>query len=277
MRRSRSAPFMQDPRRPAIDHPPAATQIWVMGNLSSTTPDSRLSVDEVRERVFAHLERHIGAAVTAYSDTEGWKGEGDEPGPAVDVLIAPPEGERRFAYVSSFGSCIRPLPAPAYRQEGVNKRVEFVLAAMQTGDETERLDSLNQAGDLVRKFAKLTHTQPVTVEPGETVAFGDAPAPLFPGSDLVAFAFMEPRLPSNGFGRMPLAHNEHVVFVSPVPITAEELDLARREGTDALNAALMSSGVTEMLDPGRTATVEAPPPPKKGFFARLADLFGKRR
>ena len=266
-------------KQSAIDLAAPSNQNCGMGNLSSEQGRTGMSADEVRDIVSAHLERHIGEPVTAYSDVDAWRGEGREPGPPVDVLVTPPEGERRFAYLSSFGACLRPLPAPAYQADGVRKRVEFVMAAIQAGEAEDRIQSLNRAGDLVRKFAKLVHTQPVTVEPGETVAFGDQPSPLFEGSDLVAFAFMEPRLPSERFGQMRLTRLDDVSFVALAPITREELELSHREGPSALSTALRQAGVTEMLDISRK-TVVAPMKPRSGRLARLfsplAALFSRR-
>jgi len=69
---------------------------------------------ELREEVHLHLARHLGEPHIAFSDQDGWAGRSREPGPSVDVLVVPPEGERRFAYVCTFGSSLkkgsRPLP-----------------------------------------------------------------------------------------------------------------------------------------------------------------------
>jgi hypothetical protein len=209
---------------------------------------------DLRERVELHLLRHIGECHVAYSDAEGWKGKSPEMGPAVDVLVTPPEGERRFAYVSTFGCSLKPLPAPAYRDAGTRKRVEFVLAASQRGDDVADRAALNRAANTVRQFAKLAHIQPITVEPGETVAFSDNPEALHEGSAHVAYAFMAPRIPADGFEHVNLTNGESIQFVAPIPITLEEFDLARQKSPAALSSALLDGGVSEMLDPNRPAS-----------------------
>jgi hypothetical protein len=125
--------------------------------------------------------------------------------------------------------------------------MEFVLAAPQTGDAKADLSMLNLAANTVRQFAKLAHVQSVRVKPGETVQFARKPKPMFDGSKQVAFAFMAPRLPADGFGALKLQSGEKVEFVAPMPIYREELDFGRRKGPAKLANALESGGATEML------------------------------
>jgi hypothetical protein len=230
---------------------------------------TRLSGEDVREAVELHLLRHIGEARQAFKDADGWAGSSREPGPPIDVLIVPPQGERRFAYVSTFGCSLKPLPAPAYGEPSRMRRTEFVLAAPQKGDEDADRAMLNFAANTVRQFAKLAHIQPITVEPGETVAFTDNPQPVYPNANQVAFAFMPPRLPADGFSNLHVETGDTISFIAPVPISAEELDLARTQSPAALASVLYNGGVTEMIDPSRASMIRPPDPPRGGFLARL--------
>jgi hypothetical protein len=118
---------------------------------------------------------------------------------------------------------------------------------------------------------------PVSVEPGETVAFSADPTPIFPGSQQCAFAFMVPRLPNTGFEGMKLANGEEVRFVAPVPVFREELDAAKEFGTSALTHALLVGGVTEMLDLKRKPVARgAVVMPKKTWRKRLLGLFSRK-
>jgi hypothetical protein len=190
--------------------------------------------------------------------------------------MVPPQGERRFAYVTSFGCSFRPLPAETYNAQGVRRRVEFVLAAQQRGDAAADTAMLNLCANTVRQFAKLVHLNPVSVEPGETVAFSLDPRPVFPNSQQVAFAFMEPRLPANGFGAMRLANGEEVRFIAPVPVFRDELDAARQFGTSALTHALLAGGVTEMLDMTRAPAARPALLRRKTWRERFFGLFSRK-
>lgn len=245
-------------------------------NVWGPQTDFGLSGDEMLDEMGLHLARHIGDHQTAFSDVDGWRGKSKEHGPPVDVLIVPPSGERRFAYVSSFGCAFRPLPAQAYADQGVNKRVEFVLAAPQRGDLKTDREMLNIAANTVRQFAKLVHLQPITVEPGETVAFAEDPKPVFENSELAAFAFIAPRLPADGFATMKLANGEIVRFVSPAPIYRDELEAARQHGPAALADALIAGHVTEMLDLGRPSLARAAGARPRGWLSRLLGWVGIR-
>ena len=217
--------------------------------------DFGLSTDEMREAVDIHLSRHIGDFETAFCDEDGWAGASNEDGPPVDILVVPPEGERRFAYVTTFGCAFRPLPAEPYANSGVNRRVEFVLAAQQSGDDDDDLKALNLAANTVRQFAKLVHLNGITVEYGETVAFSDVPKPVYDNAKFCAFAFMPPRLPGPGFETWQPSNvrlGEPLRYIAPVPIYREELDFGIDNGPEALLELLVDSGVTEMIDLGRT-------------------------
>jgi hypothetical protein len=245
-------------------------------NIWGAQTDFGLTSDEMLDEMGLHFARHLGDYQTAFSDADGWKGVSKEHGPPVDVLVVPPKGERRFAYVASFGCAFRPLPARSYAEQGVTKRVEFVLAAPQRGDLKTDREMMNIAANTVRQFAKLVHLQPITVEPGETVAFSDDPQPMFAGSQMAAFAFTAPRLPADGFETMKLASGEIVRFVAPTPIYRDELDAARDHGPAALVAALTAGHVTEMLDLNRPSVAHAAPPPRRGWLSRLLGLVGIR-
>jgi hypothetical protein len=150
--------------------------------------------------------------------------------------------------------------------DGGKTRLEFVLAAPQTGEAKADLAKLNLAANTVRQFAKLVHLQGVRVTPGETVQFSPEPRPVFDGSKQLAFAFTAPRLPNDGFETLKLQDGDKVTFVAPVPIYRSELKFGRNKGPQALSRALMKAAVTEMLDVSRQ-------PAKRSFLDRLGTLF----
>jgi len=239
-----------------------------MQNIWGRRTETGLTGEEFREEMQLHLTRHIGEPHVAFSDTEGWAGKSREPGPPVDVMVVPPEGERRFAYVCTFGSSLK--KSGDTMGPGGKARVEFVLAAPQKGEAKADLAMLNLAANTVRQFAKLVHLQGVRVTPGETVQFAKEPQPMFEGSKQSGFAFARPRLPADGFETMRLKDGDLIRFVAPAPIYRIELEMGRRKGPDALAKALYEGGVTEMLDMARQPVV------RRGIFARIARLFGRR-
>ena len=231
-----------------------------MQNIWGNRTEAGLTADEFRDEVALHLMRNLGEPHTAFSDQDGWAGKSKEPGPPIDVLVVPPEGERRFAYVCTMGC--------ALRKNGDKTRMEFVMAAPQTGEAREDLARLNLAANTVRQFAKLVHIQPVRVTPGETVQFSANPKPMFEGSKQLGFAFATRPLPNDSFQMMKLQDGEAVAFLAPIPIYRSELQYGRTRGPQALNKALTKAGVTEMLDLNRR-------PVKRGVLAFLRGLFGR--
>lgn len=222
---------------------------------------------ELREEVQLHLARHLGEPHVAFSDQEGWAGRSREPGPSVDVMVVPPEGERRFAYVCTFGSSLKKLGAA----DGA--RMEFVLAVPQRGDAKADLGMLNLGANTVRQFAKLVHIQSIRVGAGQTVQFSRTPRPILEGSKQVAFAFMRPRLPADGFHRLRTSETDGVTFWAPVPICREELEAGAHLGADRLAAGLLRAGVTEMLHADRASAARGSNGLGRPIAARLRDLF----
>ncbi|MEZ5938785.1 MAG: suppressor of fused domain protein [Hyphomonadaceae bacterium] len=221
----------------------------------------------LRDRLQQHLSRNIGDVRAAFIDADAWNGLSTEAGPPIDVMVVPPQGERRFAYLCTFGSALHPLGADIYRKEGLCRRVEFVLAVPQGGDAPSDAAELDLGAQLLRQYAKIAHMQPITIERGETVAFAKEPEPLFEGANQVAVSFMPPRIPSDGFTTLKLDGGDIIEFVSPTPICREELALARRRGPARLADELFARGVTEMLAPAREPVVKAPA--RAGWASRL--------
>ncbi|WP_018997661.1 suppressor of fused domain protein [Hirschia maritima] len=224
--------------------------------------DFGMSSDDMRDALDLHLARNIGEFQTVFTDDDGWAGNSSEDGPPIDVLVVPPEGERKFAYVCSFGCSFAPLPSPQYRENNQVRRVEFVLAAQQKGDEEEDLKALNLAANTVRQFAKLVHINAVAVEEGETVMFSEKPRPVFEGAEFCGFGFVKPLLPGVGFDCMKVEEgdeNSFVHFISPVPLYKEEMEISSNQGPEVLCQGLLKAGVSEMIDMQRKCIVPREP------------------
>jgi Suppressor of fused protein (SUFU) len=227
--------------------------------------------EEFRDEVQMHLIRHLGEPHVAFSDQDGWAGKSKEPGPPVDVMVIPPEGERRFAYVCTYGASLKKggdTMAP-----GGKRRMEFVLATPQKGDPKADLAMLNLAANTVRQFAKLVHIQNVRVSPGETVQFSKSPKPVFENTKQVAFAFIRPRLPADGFDRLRLGEGEGVDFWAPTPIYRDELEAAMAHGTIKLAHALEEAGVTEMLHLDRPSAARKAYGLRRSVLSKIRSLF----
>jgi hypothetical protein len=209
----------------AVDARALRSHLDPMPDIWGSTNELADVAASLREEVQLHLARKLGDAHIAFSDQDGWTGRSKEPGPPVDVLVVPPEGERRFAYVCTFGSSLRKLT-----DANPNGRMEFALAVPQKGDPKTDLASLNLAANTVRQFAKLVHIQDIRVKAGETVQFSKHPKPVFENAKQIAFAFMAPRLPDDGFSRLKLDEKDAITFWSPVPIYREELEAGAAHG-----------------------------------------------
>ena len=227
--------------------------------------------EEFREEVQLHLMRHLGEPHVAFSDQDGWADKSKEPGPPIDVMVIPPEGERRFAYVCTYGSSLK--KGGDVMSPGGKARMEFVLATPQRGDPKADLAMLNLAANTVRQFAKLVHIQGVRVSAGETVQFSKSPKAVFENTKQVAFAFIRQRLPADGFERMRLPNGDAVDFWAPTPIYRDELEAAAAQGTVKLAKALEKAGVTEMLHLDRPSAARKAYGLRRTVISKIRNLF----
>ncbi len=235
-----------------------------MQDIWSRQGDLAQTAGRLREEVQLHLARKLDDSHIAFSDQDGWAGRSKEPGPPVDVLVVPPEGERRFAYVCTFGSSLRKTS-----DANPNGRMEFALAVPQSGEAKSDLSKLNLAANTVRQFAKLVHIQDIRITAGETVQFARNPAPIFDGSKQIAFAFMPPRLPDEGFARLKLDDRDAITFWSPVPVYLDELEAGAAYGPHRLAQGLRKAGVTEMLHLDRPSAARAAYGLRRPLLAKL--------
>jgi hypothetical protein len=99
---------------------------------------------------------------------------------------------------------------------------------------------------------------------------------MFEESKQVAFAFIRPRLPADGFARMRLEEGDGVEFWSPTPIYRDELDAAAAHGVSRLAKGLETAGVTEMLHLDRPTAARIAYGLRRTWISRVRDLFRKR-
>lgn len=208
-----------------------------------------------RELVWGHLARTIGEPKTAFVDANGWSGESHAAGPPIDVICIPPQGDRRFLYLCTFGSCLHPLGAPSYLKAGIARRVEFVTAIAQTPNETANRALLEQAVRHVRSWAKRVHVAALAVESGDVGALPDDVMKIMIGE--AGACFLAPRIGAAELAELPIGPNAAISFRAPVPVHASEIKYGQMKGAKALADALERGGATEMLAAHRAPVRES--------------------
>jgi len=138
--------------------------------------------------------------------------------------------------------------------------MEFVLAVPQCGDARADLGMLNLGANTVRQFAKLVHIQSIRVGAGQTVQFSRNPRPILEGSKQVAFAFMPPRLPADGFARLKVGESDAITFWRRSRLRGKSLQAGNHHGAQRLAAGLLKAGVTEMLHADRPSAARGAVP-----------------
>ena len=183
-----------------------------------------------------------------------------------DVIVVGADAERPHRTLVSTGMSSVAVPGTDGRS-----RTELVLA-LPADWSMEMDDASHWPFALLQNVAAYPHVTGISVEPWETLAFAEPPEPLGAGTELAACLVVPPRLLSDEAVQFALEDGVRVSLLALVPIYAAELDLARREGAQALAERLDAAGVTELLDPARPSVVADPErDPRRLRAARESD------
>lgn len=143
--------------------------------------------------------------------------------PHVDVYhFEPGYDERSFHTLITGGMSDLPM---YWTPEGVARRVELVIY-------TDRFEP--HVVELLRWLAHLVHDQATWLSPGSTMTNGHPPQPIFDGSVLDCFAFLDSVVQPDAFLRDKLVlGGDPVDLLWVMPITAKEMGVIRERSLDA--------------------------------------------
>jgi hypothetical protein len=174
--------------------------------------------------------------------------------PAIDIFIYPPRAARPFYTLVTSGISAKALPAPT----AALRHIELVMYLAPTwvvpeasGDSDERTWPL----DLLRTLGRMAHDRPAHFEPADTIPNKTSPPTPYASSTQLAAALVLP-LPELDAALSPLrVDGLEVTLLRVVPITATELDLKKRERTNALLKRFREHDLPLGVDPGRASVV----------------------
>lgn len=161
--------------------------------------------------------------------------------PHIDVyMFGPVEGEREFDTLVTGGMSDLPMNVP----DGLPiRRVELVLYADEPRDEYV---------NLLRWLAHLVHDQRTWISPGSTMTNGDPPEPIFDGSLMDCFAFLQPLLaPDYTFSDELEIDGDPVFLLWVVPITSSECEFLRTQGLETFYELLEQNEHSLLLEEDR--------------------------
>lgn len=143
--------------------------------------------------------------------------------PHIDVYhFEPGHDERTFHTLITGGMSDRPMQGAP---KGVLRRAELVLYS-------DRVDP--KAVELLRWLAHMVHDQATWLSPGSTMTNGQPPQPIFDGSVLDCFVFLDSVVQPDAFLRDKLVlDGDPVELLWVMPITTNEMNVIREQGLDA--------------------------------------------
>ncbi len=197
----------------------------------------------------AHLARWVGEPEALL------EGGGSEEVP-VAVHLIPPGPTRACWTLFTTGLSARPQAVPEGAEDF--RLAELVLrlpADWPFTEEALREERWGWPVRWLRNLASLPHAQAAWLGWGHVVPHGEPPRPFAPGTRLCALLLTHPFwLPEEAWA-VELPGEERVLLSTVLPLTREEADFSHAHGAQALLAALLEAGVSEVVRPGRLSAV----------------------
>jgi hypothetical protein len=220
-------------------------------------PEIALGDEQLIEAVSGHVERHIGPIEQVFHELVS-------PTVHLDVLCVDPSDERPWFTLVTCGMSAKPMRAP---EPGLT-HAELALALppdWPMEQEAWRDERHYWPIRLLKFLGRLPHEYDTWLGNGHTIPNDDPPAPYAPGTALCGAIVAAPQLPPESFGLLERPAGP-VRFYGVVALHAAEMRFKLDRGADDLYDRLAAAGVSELVDPGRAAAVEAPR--RRGLFRR---------
>ncbi|HEX7114719.1 MAG TPA: suppressor of fused domain protein [Steroidobacter sp.] len=189
----------------------------------------------------AHVEKYLGPIDSVLQGAAS-----DEA--RIDILHVAPAETRPVHTLCTSGMSDRAMPVPP----GSEAPAHIELMMTLPGDW-----KVHDAGEewswplkQLTSLARLPQASGTWLGWGRTIANGEPPMPLAPGTKLCGAIIVPSLLVPTGFYELESA-GRRIAFFSVVPLYKEELELKEREGMEALLSRLVDKNINDVIDPRR--------------------------
>lgn len=183
---------------------------------------------------------------------------------ALDVLFYPPTEDSPCWTVVTSGMSDLPMTVPPdYAHLAYAELTLALPETFEPGDNVFADEANYWPIGLIKRLARYPHEAGTYLTVAQTVAFADPPVPLDPDGQFVAVLIGIPMLLGDeATEAVPAKDGRLLNLLSVIPLRAEEYELARTEGADALFDAISTlasrdpdNELTEYVDPNRPSLV----------------------
>jgi hypothetical protein len=191
------------------------------------------------------VERHVGQVSDVFHEPLSTRLH-------LDVLQVAPTEERPYRTLVTCGMSSLAMNAP--KAQDARAELLLCLPADWPLDEESLEDERNHWPiRLLKDLARLPHEHDTWLGFGHTIPNGDPPEPYAPGTELCGAVVVPPvRAPKEV---RVLDQEQSTTFYAVVALHADELELRRRHGLEALFEPFDKAGVSEVLDPRRPSAL----------------------
>jgi Suppressor of fused protein (SUFU) len=224
---------------------------------SDAEPELAHGDEELIEAVSDHVERHVGPIAQVFHELIS-------PTVHLDVLRVDPTDERPWYTLVTCGMSAKPMQAP--EPELAHAELTLALPPDWPMEQEDWRDERHYWPVRLLKFlGRVPHEYDTWLGNGHTIPNDDPPEPYARGTRLCGAIVATPLLAPEAF-RVLERPAGPTRFYGVVPLHAAEMEFKLDQGADALYDRLADAGVSELVDPSRASTVEAPR--RRGLFRR---------
>jgi Suppressor of fused protein (SUFU) len=192
----------------------------------------------------AHVDRHIGPIDATFEVADG-----------LSILHSAPSETRPLHTLITCGMSARPMPVPA--ASDAPRRLELMVTlsrdwnfgSISGGAEVTHIETSWPARLLISLAGRLDEPDRWLAW-GNVVPNGDPPRPYAPTTRLCAAIIVPSLLVPVKFFELG-SGSDRVAFFAAMPLYAEELELHRSQGMEALFSRLIQNDVNDVLHPRR--------------------------
>lgn len=212
--------------------------------------------DEHAKQILAHIEKHLEPVTQVLGDeTAGAK-------TAIDIAHVTASELRPVHTLITVGFSKVAMPVP--RDEEGPARIELMMVLPRTWklDEASlRDEQWNWPLEHLRRIARSSIDSSRWLGWGQVLPNGEPPEPLVAGTRLCGFVIVPSLHVPPSFYQLRTRIGD-VVFFAAVPLYAEEMQLAREQGSSALFEKLLDHDVRDLVDMKRRNVAKK----RFGFF-----------
>lgn len=200
------------------------------------------------ETINKHIERHFGADGFVFHEDKSSTIH-------VDVHVVPPKASRSYFTLVTSGMSDLAMHMPKGLEALALAELCLCLPKHRPLSMTDfgwREPQYSWPIAILQQTARYVHRQETWFSWGHTIGSVEHPTPIDAEGHFTGLLILNPCTFPEGAEKVTTKEDGRTIhFLAVVPLLPPEMELARKQGSDALEEKLIEAGVTELINPQR--------------------------